>query len=137
MRALPHWGWVLLEMHVRTWCYYLRSVIAPYYFRAAALLTAHYSLLTTHYSLLTTHCSLHSTYYLPTFPEAVRGSLASAVAVQSALMSLGGHAPRGVSKKGDALRTAVRKMETLLYELSLVDRSGRRPRVVPKVGAYV
>ena len=57
--------------------------------------------------------------------DAVRASLATAVAVQSALLSLGPAAPRGLHKKGDGLRTSVRKMETLLYELSLVERSGR------------
>lgn len=57
--------------------------------------------------------------------DAVRQSLSSALAVQSAVLALGSSAPRGLHKKGDALRTAVRKLETLLYELSLVDRSGR------------
>jgi predicted translin family RNA/ssDNA-binding protein len=65
--------------------------------------------------------------------EAVRESLASALAVQSAVMSLGNHAPRGLHKKGDALRTAVRKMETLLYELSLVERSGRVREAPPEM----
>ena len=99
----------------------------------------------------------------------MREALAAATAVQSALLCLGSHAPRGLHKKGDALRSAVRKttrdpwptptprlrtnpnpnpdpdpnpnpspspspspnanqvrkMETLLYELSLVERSGR------------
>ena len=36
-------------------------------------------------------------------------------------------------KKGDALRSAVRKMETLLYELSLVERSGRVREAPPEV----
>ena len=65
---------------------------------------------------------------------AVRGALASAVAVQSAVLHLGAAAPRGLHKKADALRTSVRKMETLLYELSLVERSGRvrePPRLAP------
>lgn len=64
---------------------------------------------------------------------AVRGALASAVAVQSALLSLGSSAPRGLHKKSDALRTAVRKMETLLYELSLVERSGRVREAPPEL----
>eukprot|EP00908_Phaeocystis_cordata_P014477 Transcript_25576.p1 GENE.Transcript_25576~~Transcript_25576.p1 ORF type:complete len:463 (-),score=188.37 Transcript_25576:102-1490(-) len=55
----------------------------------------------------------------------VREALASAVAVQSALLALGGALPRGIHKKTDALKMAVRKLETLLYELSLVERSGR------------
>ena len=65
--------------------------------------------------------------------QAVRGALASAVAVQSALLSLGSSAPRGLHKKGDTLRTAVRKMETLLYELSLVERSGRVREAPPEL----
>ena len=56
---------------------------------------------------------------------AIREALSTAVAVQTALLLLGGAAPRSLSKKTDALRTSVRKMETLLYELSLVERSGR------------
>ena len=63
---------------------------------------------------------------------AVREALAVAVAVQSALLALGSSAPRGTHKKGDALRTAVRKMETLLYELSLVERSGRVREAPPE-----
>ena len=56
---------------------------------------------------------------------AVRASLGTAVAVQSAMLALGSSAPKGLHKKADALRTAVRKLEQLLYELSLVERSGR------------
>ena len=55
------------------------------------------------------------------------------MAVQQAVLSLGSAAPRGLHKKGDALRTAVRKMETLLYELSLVERSGRVREAPPEV----
>ena len=40
----------------------------------------------------------------------VRAALASAMAVQSAMLSLGSAAPRGLHKKGDALRTAVRRL---------------------------
>ena len=58
--------------------------------------------------------------------EGVRGALASAVAVQTAYVSLGGALPRKIDKKIGALRTAVRKLEQLLWELSLVERSGRR-----------
>ena len=57
--------------------------------------------------------------------DAVRASLASAVAVQSAFLSLGSAVPRGSNKKVDTLNLAVKKLETLLYELSLVERSGR------------
>ena len=39
----------------------------------------------------------------------MREALAAATAVQSALLCLGSHAPRGLHKKGDALRSAVRK----------------------------
>ena len=56
---------------------------------------------------------------------AVQDALSTAVAVQAALLSLGHAAPRALQKKAEPLRTAVRKMETLLYELSLVERSGR------------
>jgi predicted translin family RNA/ssDNA-binding protein len=63
----------------------------------------------------------------------VRACLATAVAVQQAVLSLGSAAPRGLHKKGDALRTAVRKMEALLYELSLVERSGRVREAPPDV----
>ena len=65
--------------------------------------------------------------------EEVRACLASAVAVQTAVLTLGTSAPRALSKKGDALRTAVRKLETLLYELSLVERSGRVREAPPDV----
>ena len=64
---------------------------------------------------------------------AVREALSTAVAVQSGLMALGHAAPRGLHKKGDGLRTSVRKMETLLYELSLVERSGRVREAPPDV----
>ena len=66
---------------------------------------------------------------------AVREALSSAVAVQAALLALGDALPRAVSKKLDALRTSVRKLEQLLYELSLVQRSGRTraaPEPVPE-----
>ena len=69
---------------------------------------------------------------------AVGDALSSAVAVQSALLELGSAAPRGIHKKGDALRMAVKKLETLLYELSLVERSGRTreaPADVPEPAA--
>ena len=56
---------------------------------------------------------------------AVRACLGTAVAVQSAILVLGQAAPRGIAKKVEALKTAVRKLEQLLYELSLVERSGR------------
>ena len=56
---------------------------------------------------------------------AVAEALESAVAVQTALLLLGSAAPRGLHKKGDALRAAVTKLQTLRYELSLVERSGR------------
>ena len=56
---------------------------------------------------------------------AVRLALSSASAVQAAVLALGHAAPRTMHKKLDALRTSVRKLETLLYELSLVERSGR------------
>ena len=39
--------------------------------------------------------------------HAVREALATAVAVQTAMLTLGSNAPRGLNKKGDALRTAV------------------------------
>ena len=69
--------------------------------------------------------------------SAVREALASAVAVQAALLALGDALPRAVGKKLDALRTSVRKLEQLLYELSLVQRSGRTraaPEPVPEPG---
>jgi len=56
---------------------------------------------------------------------AVREALATAMAVHSAMLSLGGVLPRGTHKKLETLKQAVRKLETLLYELSLVERSGR------------
>ena len=65
----------------------------------------------------------------------VREALASAMAVQSAMLALGAATPRGLNKKADALRTSIRKMETLLYELSLVERSGRVREAPPEVPA--
>ena len=63
----------------------------------------------------------------------VREALAAAMAVQSAVLALGSAAPRGLHKKLDALRTAIKKMETLLYELSLVERSGRTREAPPEM----
>ncbi|KAL1522086.1 hypothetical protein AB1Y20_021729 [Prymnesium parvum] len=60
--------------------------------------------------------------------EAVRKSLASAIAIHSAMLSMAGLLPRGIAKKSDPLKQAIRKLETLLYELSLVERSGRTQR---------
>ena len=56
---------------------------------------------------------------------AVREVLVTAVAVQSTLLAAGDTLPRSTAKKMDALKQAVRKLEQLLYELSLVQRSGR------------
>ena len=60
-------------------------------------------------------------------------ALATAAAVQSAVLAMGTSAPRGLHKKLDGLRTSARKMETLLYELSLVERSGRTREAPPDI----
>jgi len=56
--------------------------------------------------------------------EKVRLSLAADLAVQDVFMKLG--LPSKLSKKESALRTNVKKLEHIMYELSLVKASGRK-----------
>jgi hypothetical protein len=55
---------------------------------------------------------------------AVRESLAADLSVQDALMRLG--LPGKLGKKEEMLRTNVKKLEHVLYELSLIKASGRK-----------
>jgi hypothetical protein len=60
----------------------------------------------------------------------VRRVGAAALAVQATQLTLGSAWPRRVEGKTGALRTAIVKLDQLLYESSLLKRNGRRTQQI-------
>ena len=58
--------------------------------------------------------------------HAVRACLGTALTLQSVALRIGALWPRGAEKKAEAIRGAPRNLESLLYELTLTEHTGRR-----------